>query len=84
MGLLHDVDVVDDGRARIDIMLTSGWCPFQVDLTAEMPRSLQHGSITSRRASRMCAVTDSGVGVWLMPQTQGRWTPSRKAALFIW
>lgn len=31
MGLLHDVSL-EAGEARIDILLTSGWCPFQVDL----------------------------------------------------
>lgn len=36
MGLLHDVEVDDAGRARVEIMLTSGWCPFQVDLLDEI------------------------------------------------
>jgi metal-sulfur cluster biosynthetic enzyme len=27
MGLLRSVDVTD-GRARIELLLTSGWCPF--------------------------------------------------------
>lgn len=31
MGLLHEV-TLEAGEARIDILLTSGWCPFQVDL----------------------------------------------------
>jgi metal-sulfur cluster biosynthetic enzyme len=35
MGLVHDVAVdAADGDARIDILLTSGWCPFQTDLLA--------------------------------------------------
>ena len=36
MGLLADVDVDEDGSARIDLVLTSGWCPFQVDLLSEV------------------------------------------------
>lgn len=36
MGLVSDVAVDHDGRARVEIMLTSGWCPFQVDLTEEV------------------------------------------------
>jgi metal-sulfur cluster biosynthetic enzyme len=31
MGLVHAI-TVDGGSAAIDILLTSGWCPFQVDL----------------------------------------------------
>ncbi|WP_108665602.1 metal-sulfur cluster assembly factor [Euzebya rosea] len=36
MGLVSEVHVDPDGHAAIDILLTSGWCPFQVDLTAEV------------------------------------------------
>lgn len=32
MGLINDVQVSTDGRASVEIVLTSGWCPFQVDL----------------------------------------------------
>jgi metal-sulfur cluster biosynthetic enzyme len=32
MGLIEDVVVDADGEARVAIVLTSGWCPFQVDL----------------------------------------------------
>lgn len=35
MGLLSDVSV-HDGTAQVEIMLTSGWCPFQVDLVSEI------------------------------------------------
>jgi metal-sulfur cluster biosynthetic enzyme len=40
MGLLHDVRV-EAGRARIDILLTSGWCPFQVDLIDTIPGAVE-------------------------------------------
>lgn len=36
MGLIDEVQVEDDGRARVEIVLTSGWCPFQVDLLDEI------------------------------------------------
>jgi metal-sulfur cluster biosynthetic enzyme len=65
MGLLHDVDVDDDGRARIDIMLTSGWCPFQVDLTAEI----------SQAATAVEGVTDAEVHITL----DQVWSPARMA-----
>lgn len=35
MGLVRRVDVAD-GTARVDLLLTSGWCPFQVDLLGEV------------------------------------------------
>ncbi|HET7398582.1 MAG TPA: iron-sulfur cluster assembly protein [Intrasporangium sp.] len=28
MGLLHSAGVDDDGTARVELLLTSGWCPF--------------------------------------------------------
>ncbi|MGH3440663.1 MAG: metal-sulfur cluster assembly factor, partial [Nitriliruptorales bacterium] len=30
------VGLADDGQARVEIVLTSGWCPFQVDLLAQI------------------------------------------------
>lgn len=36
MGLINDVQVSTVGRARVEIVLTSGWCPFQVDLLDEI------------------------------------------------
>jgi metal-sulfur cluster biosynthetic enzyme len=40
MGLLHRV-AVDGDRAEVDILLTSGWCPFQVDLVQEVTDAVQ-------------------------------------------
>jgi metal-sulfur cluster biosynthetic enzyme len=42
MGLLRDL-VVHPGedRVEIDLLLTSGWCPFQVDLLAEVTRAAE-------------------------------------------
>jgi metal-sulfur cluster biosynthetic enzyme len=36
MGLIDGVQVGEDGRAHVEIVLTSGWCPFQVDLLDEI------------------------------------------------
>lgn len=36
MGLVHDVTIDDDGHAHVQILLTSGWCPFQLDLLGEI------------------------------------------------
>lgn len=41
MGLIDDVRVGDDGRADVEIVLTSGWCPFQVDLLDEITAAVQ-------------------------------------------
>lgn len=40
MGLLEDVRL-DAGRARIEIVLTSGWCPFQLDLLREIEAAVR-------------------------------------------
>ena len=40
MGLLHDV-TMDGGHAHVDILLTSGWCPFQVELVAEITDAVE-------------------------------------------
>jgi metal-sulfur cluster biosynthetic enzyme len=36
MGLVHDIEVSEDGRVHVQLMLTSGWCPFQTDLLAQV------------------------------------------------
>lgn len=40
MGLLEHVEI-DDGAATVEIVLTSGWCPFQVDLLAEIEAAVR-------------------------------------------
>ena len=40
MGLLRHVEVVD-GTAHLELLLTSGWCPFQVDLLAEVTAAVE-------------------------------------------
>jgi metal-sulfur cluster biosynthetic enzyme len=41
MGLIDDVQVSAVGRAKVQIVLTSGWCPFQVDLLEEITAAVR-------------------------------------------
>lgn len=41
MGLLHDITLADDGGAQVTILLTSGWCPFQLDLVEEITAAVE-------------------------------------------
>lgn len=41
MGLLHDVRVAGQGDVTVDVLLTSGWCPFQVDLVDEITTAVE-------------------------------------------
>ena len=36
MGLLHRAHITDDGRARVELLLTSGWCPFASTVLTEI------------------------------------------------
>lgn len=40
MGLIHDVKV-DDGMARIEMILTTGWCPFSVHMLTEIEERIK-------------------------------------------
>ena len=50
MGLLRSIDVTD-GRARIELLLTSGWCPFasrvldEVKQAAETVPGVEHAEV---------------------------------------
>ncbi len=35
MGLLHRAEI-NDGQARVELMLTSGWCPFAVSVLTDV------------------------------------------------
>lgn len=41
MGLLRGVSVDKGGVARIEILLTSGWCPFQLDLVERISETVE-------------------------------------------
>lgn len=40
MGLLRDVAVDEDG-AKIELILTSGWCPFVLDLVSKVEEAVR-------------------------------------------
>jgi metal-sulfur cluster biosynthetic enzyme len=39
VGLLHRAEI-HDGRARVELMLTSGWCPFAVNVLTDVETAL--------------------------------------------
>lgn len=41
MGLLRRVTVDDAGAAEVEILLTSGWCPFQLELVDEIAAAVE-------------------------------------------
>lgn len=53
MGLLREV-AVDQGNARIEILLTSGWCPFQVDLVAAITEAVEALPGVRQASVRVC------------------------------
>ena len=40
MGLLHRAEV-EDGAARVELMLTSGWCPFATTVLGDIETALR-------------------------------------------
>jgi metal-sulfur cluster biosynthetic enzyme len=66
MGLIHSATRDDAGRARVELMLTSGWCPFAAKLLAEV----------GDRVRSMPGVGDADVDiVWDQPWTTDRLSP---------
>jgi len=65
MGLVKAVRTGDDGRVRVELMLTSGWCPFAARLLGEIEDAL-----TARPNVDTCDVEV----VW-----DEAWTPDRLA-----
>lgn len=43
MGLVRSVDV-DEGHARVELLLTSGWCPFAARVLEEVQQAVVAGS----------------------------------------
>lgn len=41
MGLVRTASVDADGHARVDLMLTSGWCPFAARVLTEVEESVR-------------------------------------------
>lgn len=71
MGLIEDVRV-EDGSASVDLVLTSGWCPFMVPLVATI----------RERIAAVPAVADVDVRVvWDTAWTSGRLSPLARERL---
>ncbi|MGH1564667.1 metal-sulfur cluster assembly factor [Mumia sp. DW29H23] len=65
MGLLHRAEV-EDGVARVELLLTSGWCPFATTVLSEAESAVR----------ALPGVTDASVEVvWSQA-----WTPERLSA----
>ena len=41
MGVVEDVRLRDGGRVEVDLVLTSGWCPFVLTMTDAIPQRLK-------------------------------------------
>ena len=63
MGLINDVQVSAAGGADIEIVLTSGWCPFQVDLLEDI----------SAAVHAVPGINDAAVSITL----DEAWSPDR-------
>jgi metal-sulfur cluster biosynthetic enzyme len=71
MGLIEDIRV-EDGRASVDLVLTSGWCPFMVPLVETI----------RARVAAVSTVADADVRVvWDTAWTSGRLSPVARERL---
>ncbi|HLT10920.1 MAG TPA: metal-sulfur cluster assembly factor [Micromonosporaceae bacterium] len=71
MGLIHSV-TVEDRRARIDLLLTTGWCPFAVRLLDEI----------KERVAGLPGIDTADVEiVWNPAWTTDRLSPAARAKL---
>jgi metal-sulfur cluster biosynthetic enzyme len=71
MGLVRSVHV-EDGRARVELLLTTGWCPFAASVLTQV----------KDRIAEQPGVTDAEVEiVWDEPWTTDRLSPRARAAL---
>ena len=68
MGLLHRATVDDEGAARVELLLTSGWCPFASTVLGEVARAVE----------AMPGVTSADVEiVWTEAWSTARLAPPR-------
>jgi metal-sulfur cluster biosynthetic enzyme len=71
MGLIRSIDV-HAGRAHVELVLTTGWCPFAVSVLDDVRERLE----------TMTGVTDAQVDVvWDEPWTTERLSESARAKL---
>lgn len=72
MGLLHSVTVSDTGQARVELLLTSGWCPFAARVLTDV----------RDRIAAVPGVVDAEVEVvWDEAWTTERLSPTAAAKL---
>ena len=73
MGLVEDVHI-DGSRVRVDLVLTTGWCPFVASLSTTIPDRLR----------RLRGVEDVEVNVlWDPVWTSDRLSPKAHAELSV-
>jgi metal-sulfur cluster biosynthetic enzyme len=73
MGLVEDVHI-DGSRVRVDLVLTTGWCPFVASLSTTIPDRLR----------RLRGVEDVEVNVlWDPVWTSDRLSPKANAELSV-
>jgi len=71
MGLVEDVHI-EGSRVRVDLVLTTGWCPFVASLSTTIPERLR----------RLDGVDDAEVNVvWDPVWTEERLSPKGRAEL---
>ena len=72
MGLLHRATVDDEGAARVELLLTSGWCPFASTVLGEVARAVE----------AMPGVTSADVEiVWTEAWSTARLAPAAREKL---
>jgi metal-sulfur cluster biosynthetic enzyme len=72
MGIVRSVTVASGGDARVELMLTSGWCPFAAHLLTQV----------RERVEAIPGIARAEVDiVWDEPWTTDRLSPAARAAL---
>jgi metal-sulfur cluster biosynthetic enzyme len=72
MGLVRSVALWPDGRARVELMLTSGWCPFAARVLTEVRDRVQSLPGVARAEVEI---------VWDEPWTTDRLSPAAAQVL---
>jgi metal-sulfur cluster biosynthetic enzyme len=74
MGLIQDVKVAENGDVRIELLLTSGWCPFSAHLLQMIDQHV--------RAIQGVGEVETEI-VWHTTWTPERLSPSARAKLSL-
>lgn len=70
MGLVHEITVAD-GEADVGLLLTSGWCPFQVDLVREVAAAAERVPGVTRASVRI-VLDDVWSTARMAPEARGK------------